>query len=152
MPDKTRLTILNVSRLPLEMDVITYICINQARIQGKVARVGAHPWDGETPFKINHSIAFKHQSITGPLPWEKSCIHPCKQSFRDCRFCETSATYVLFQEIIEWMANAIHTLIWSHINEALREVSKIWIMCIELIDVHYIVKTFLMLLPTLHCT
>ena len=32
----------------------------QARIQGVGAGAGAHPWDGDSPLKIYHSIAFKH--------------------------------------------------------------------------------------------
>ena len=32
------------------------------------AGAGAHPWDGEAPFKIHHSIAFRQQSIIGRLP------------------------------------------------------------------------------------
>ena len=27
--------------------------------------LGIHPWEGEARFKIHHSIAFKHQFITG---------------------------------------------------------------------------------------
>ena len=42
----------------------TYRTANtQVRIQGVGTRAGTHPWDGETPFKIHHSIAFKHRSI-----------------------------------------------------------------------------------------
>ena len=38
---------------------------HQARIQGVGAGAGAHPWDGDSPY---HSIAFKHQFITGRPP------------------------------------------------------------------------------------
>ena len=40
----------------------------QARIQGMGAGAGAHPWDGDSPLKIYHSIAFKHQFITRRPP------------------------------------------------------------------------------------
>ena len=40
---------------------------------GGGAGAGAHPWDGPTPLKIHwHSIAFKHQSITG-RPFSGRC-------------------------------------------------------------------------------
>ena len=45
-----------------------YIVSYQARIQGVGAGASAHLWDGEAPFKIHHSIAFKHQFITGRPP------------------------------------------------------------------------------------
>ena len=46
----------------------------QVRIQGVGAGAAAdvHPWDGAAPFKMHHSIAFKHQYITGrPVPSEQ---------------------------------------------------------------------------------
>ena len=59
------------SRLPLPSWGITSLTShlgNQARIQGVGARAGAHPWDGDSPFEIHWSIAFKHQSIIGRPP------------------------------------------------------------------------------------
>ena len=32
------------------------------------AGAGAHPWDGDSPLKIHHSIEFKHQFISGRPP------------------------------------------------------------------------------------
>ena len=48
----------------------------QARIQTVGAGAGAHPWDGETPFEIHYSKAFKHQFITGrpPLGETTECL------------------------------------------------------------------------------
>ena len=40
----------------------------QARIQGVGAGARAHPRGGVSPFKMQYSIAFKHQSITGRPP------------------------------------------------------------------------------------
>ena len=41
---------------------------NQARIQGVGAGAGAHPWNGVSPFKIHHTMAFGHQFIIGRPP------------------------------------------------------------------------------------
>ena len=60
---------------------LAYLALNSPPLRGG-SWVGAHPWDGRASFKIHHSIAFKHQFITGhpplgeilypPLPLESS--------------------------------------------------------------------------------
>ena len=42
---------------------------------GGGAGAHAHPWNGGAPFKIHHSIIFKHQFITGRPPLE-DILHP----------------------------------------------------------------------------
>ena len=56
----------------------------QARIQGMGARVGAHPWDGISPFKIHYSIAFEHQFITGRPPLGEILYPPLGSQLHFC--------------------------------------------------------------------
>ena len=72
-------------------DIGRYCSVQQARIQGVGAGARAHPWGAVSPLKMNYSIAFKHQSITGRPPLGEILYPPLFSIiffiYSRCNFC-----------------------------------------------------------------